>query len=142
MDLAQYAVTAVLVEGRSVRSVATSTGRSKSWVQRHVALYREGGEDALVPRKRGPAVAINRTASEMEDAIIAMRKSLADQGYDAGARTLRYHLTQAGTTAPALATIHRVLQRRGFVTPNPRSARATPGSAPSPTYPTRPGRVT
>ena len=41
MDLAKYAVTAVLVEGRSVRAVAASTGRSKSWVQRHVQLYRE-----------------------------------------------------------------------------------------------------
>jgi transposase len=44
MDLALYAVTAVLVEGRSVRDVAASTGRSKSWVHRRVQLYREGGE--------------------------------------------------------------------------------------------------
>ena len=39
MDLAKYCVDAVLVEGRSVRAVAAATGRSKSWVQRHVALY-------------------------------------------------------------------------------------------------------
>jgi len=42
MDLARYCVNAVLVEGRSVRAVAAATGRSKSWVQRHVALYRTG----------------------------------------------------------------------------------------------------
>lgn len=119
MDLAKYAVTAVLVEGRSLRSVAASTGRSKSWVQRHVALYREGGEEALVARKRGPATAANRTACEVEDAIVAMRKHLSDQGLDAGARTIGYHLTSSGTPTPALATIHRVLQRRGFVTPQP-----------------------
>ena len=119
MDLAHYAVTAVLVEGRSVRAVAASTGRSKSWVQRHVTLYREGGEAALVSRKRGPLVAINRTAPEVEDAIVAMRKHLSDPGYDAGARTLRYHLRMSEGTAPASATIHRVLQRRGFVTPQP-----------------------
>ena len=40
MDLAKYCVDAVLVEGRSVRAVAAATGRSKSWVHRHVALYR------------------------------------------------------------------------------------------------------
>jgi transposase InsO family protein len=119
MDLAQYAVTAVLVEGRSLRSVAASTGRSKSWVGRHVALYRQGGEAALTPLKRGPATAINRTPPEMEDAIVAMRKHLSDQGYDAGARTLRYHLQLSEGTAPARATIHRVLVRRGFVTPQP-----------------------
>jgi transposase InsO family protein len=119
MDLAKYAVTAVLVEGRSLRSVAASTGRSKSWVGRHVTLYREGGEEALAPKKRGPATALNRTAPEVEDAIVAMRKQLSDEGYDAGARTLRYHLQMSQGTAPALATIHRVLVRRGFVTPQP-----------------------
>ena len=56
MDLASYCVQAVLVEGRSVRDVAAATGRSKSWVHRHVALYRAGGEEALVPKKRGPKV--------------------------------------------------------------------------------------
>ncbi len=118
MDLAQYAVTAVTVEGRSVRAVAASTGRSKSWVQRHVALYREGGDAALVPRKRGPVTALNRTASDVEDAIVAMRKELDDQGHYAGARTIHYHLAEAGEP-PSLSTIHRVLVRRGFVTPQP-----------------------
>jgi transposase InsO family protein len=119
MDLAHYAVTAVLVEGRSVRAVAASTGRSKTWVQRHVALYRDGGEAALAPRKRGPATASNRTALGMEDTIVAMRKQLLDDGWDAGARTIHYHLAEAGISPPARATIHRVLQRRGFVTPQP-----------------------
>jgi len=47
MDLALYAVNAVLVEGRSVRDVAAATGRSKSWVHRHVVLFRAGGAAAL-----------------------------------------------------------------------------------------------
>src|ERR1022692_2495676 len=98
MDLAKYAVNSVLVEGRSLRSVAASTGRSKSWVGRHVQLYRDGGEEALEPR--------NRTEPELEDAIVAMRKSLVEDGYDAGARTIRYHLARSHKTVPALATIH------------------------------------
>jgi transposase len=56
MDLAKYAVTAVLVEGRSVRDVAASTGQSKFWVHRHVQLYKEGGEAALEPKKTGPKI--------------------------------------------------------------------------------------
>src|SRR5665213_2399320 len=119
MDLAKYAVTAVVVEGRSLRSVAASTGRSKSWVGRHVQLYREGGDEALEPKKRGPVTAKNRTSAVLEDAIVAMRKELTDQGWDAGARTIQWHLNESGADAPALATIHRVLQRRGFVTPQP-----------------------
>jgi transposase InsO family protein len=119
MDLAKYAVTAVVVEGRSLRSVAASTGRSKSWVGRHVQLYRQGGDEALEPKKRGPVTAKNRTDAVVEDAIVALRKQLTEEGYDAGARTLRYHLGETDLEVPARATIHRVLQRRGFVTPQP-----------------------
>lgn len=118
MDLANYCVKAVLVEGRSVRAVAAATGRSKSWVQRHVALYREGGEAALVPGRRGPKVAPSRTPSHVEDQIVALRKRLDEEGLDAGARTIAYHLALT-SGAPSTTTIHRVLVRRGFVTPQP-----------------------
>jgi transposase len=78
VDLAKYCVDAVLIEGRSVRAVATATGRSKSWVQRHVALYREGGHDALAPHKRGPKVPANLTSAVLEDKIVAWRKRLGE----------------------------------------------------------------
>ena len=76
MDLARYAVNAVLVEGRSVRAVAAATGRSKSWVHRHVALYRGGGDEALVPHRRGPKVPANLTSAALEDEIVVWRKRL------------------------------------------------------------------
>lgn len=119
MDLAKYCVDAVLVEGRSMRAVAAATGRSKSWVQRHVALYRAGGEQALTPLRRGPKVPANLTPARTEDTIVAWRKRLAEDGLDAGARTIAWHLSQEGVEVPALSTIHRVLRRRGFVTPQP-----------------------
>jgi transposase InsO family protein len=119
VDLALYCVNAVLVEGRSVRAVATATGRSKSWVQRHVALYREGGEEALVPQRRGPKVPANLTSARIEERIVRWRKRLAEGGLDAGARTIAWHLNQEGSAVPSLSTIHRVLRRRGFVTPQP-----------------------
>ena len=119
MDLAKYCVDAVLVEGRSVRAVATATGRSKSWVQRHVALYREGGDEALVPQKRGPKMPANLTSAVLEDKIVAWRKRLAEDGLDAGARTIALPPRQDGAEVPALSTIHRILRRRGFVVPQP-----------------------
>ena len=119
MDLALYAVQSVLVEGRSVRDVAAATGRSKSWVQRHCALYRTGGEAALLPRKRGPKVAVNQTPAAVEDVILRLRKELGELGLDAGARTIAYHLGAQGHDVPAISTIHRILVRRGFVTPQP-----------------------
>jgi transposase len=119
MDLAKYCVDAVRLEGRSVRAVALATGRSKSWVQRHVTLYREGGEEALVPRKRGPKVPANLTSAVLEDRIVAWRKHLGEDGLDAGARTIAWHLNQEGGPVPALSTIHRILRRRDLVVPQP-----------------------
>ena len=44
---------------------------------------------------------------------------MADDGLDAGAKTILWHMIQGGTAAPALSTIHRVLVRRGLVTAQP-----------------------
>ena len=54
MDRARYAVDAVLVEGRSIRSVASSIDMSKSWVAKQVARFRDGGYEALVPVSTAP----------------------------------------------------------------------------------------
>ena len=85
MDLAHYCVNAVLVEGRSVRDVAAAMGRSKSWVQPHVQLYRVGGDEALVARRRGPREALNRTLTDMEAEIVSWRKSLSEKTRCGGA---------------------------------------------------------
>jgi transposase InsO family protein len=119
VDLAKYCVSAVLVEGRSVRAVAQATGTSKSWVQRHVQLFRSGGEAALEPMRRGPQRPPALTAPEVEDEIVWWRKHLDEAGFDAGARTIHYHLSQVHEVVPSLSTIHRVLRRRGLVVDQP-----------------------
>jgi transposase InsO family protein len=42
-----------------------------------------------------------------------------DRGLDAGAHTIAVHLARRHRSAPSVATIWRVLSRRGFVTPQP-----------------------
>src|SRR5580704_18335012 len=142
MDLAKYCVNAVVVEGRSVRAVAQATGTSKSWVHRHVQLYRAGGEAALEPLRRGPKHPPALTAPEVEDEIVWWRKHLGDAGFDAGARTIRYHLLQAHDSVPALATVHRVLRRRGLVVDQPQKRLARAGSVSRRRCPMSVGRPT
>jgi hypothetical protein len=55
----------------------------------------------------------------MEDRIVQLRKELSDQGLDAGAHTIAFHLAQGQAPVPSVPTIWRVLTRRGFVTPQP-----------------------
>lgn len=84
--------------------------------------YAGEGVAGLEPRSRAPKTVANRTSFEVEDLIVSLRKQLDDEGLDAGAETVKWHLDQAGVAAPTVSTIWRVLVRRGFVIPDPKKA--------------------
>jgi transposase InsO family protein len=123
MDLAGYVINAVLVEGRSVAEVAESHGLSRSWLYELLARYREHGEEGLRPRSRRPRSSPGRVSVLTEDEIVALRKELLDRGLDAGAATIHHHLQlrrrRRAQPPPSMATIWRVLSRRGFITAQP-----------------------
>jgi len=118
-SLARLVVTPVSLEGRSKAEVARSYGVSRQWVHELVRRHATQGEAGLVPRSRRPLTNARRVPIATEDAIVALRKELDDQGLDAGAHTIAYHLEGRGVDPPSVATIWRVLTRRGFVTPQP-----------------------
>lgn len=119
MDLARFVVDAVELEGRSYRDVAASHGVSKSWVAKLVTRYRAGGYGALGPHSKANHRVANRSPEETEDRVVRLRKELSDQGFDAGAQTIHYHLALSDPSPPSPSTIWRILKRRGFVTPEP-----------------------
>jgi transposase InsO family protein len=118
MSMARVVIMAVVVEGRSKSEVARGYGVSRQWVQKLVARYEVEGEAAFEAHSRRPHTSPHRIAQDVEDTIIALRKQLSEAGHDAGAETIAWHLKQAGSS-PSVATIWRVLSRRGFVTPQP-----------------------
>jgi len=123
MDLAGYVINAVLVEGRSVAEIAADHGISRSWMYELLARHRAEGDAGLKPKSRRPQSSPTRVSAGMEEEIVALRKSLAEEGFDAGASTIHYHLQcrhrRRKHMVPSVATIWRVLSRRGFVTPQP-----------------------
>jgi transposase InsO family protein len=119
MSMARVVITAVVVEGRSKSAVARDYGVSRRWVQILVARYLAEGEVAWEPRSRRPHTSPQRTSRAVEDAIVALRKDLTEAGLDAGAETIAWHLRQQAGSSPSVATIWRILSRRGFVTPQP-----------------------
>jgi len=127
MSKARLIITAVVVEGRCKSEVARDYDVFRYWVHQLVTRYRVEGEAAFESRSRRPHSSPTATASEVEDQVVAMRKELTRQGLDAGADTIRTHLvrrTPSAATAtqpavPSVATIWRILTRRGFVTPQP-----------------------
>src|SRR5437763_1672090 len=123
MDLAEYVINAVLVEHQPVAEVAAAHGMSKSWLYELLARYRERGADGLKPTSRRPRSSPTRVSAELEEEIVELRKSLTEEGLDAGPATIHYHLQRRHRrrrrAVPSVATIWRVLSRRGFVVPQP-----------------------
>jgi transposase InsO family protein len=119
MALGQLVVTAVFLEGRTKAEVARTYGISPRWVHELCRRYAMHGAAGLRPASRRPHRSPHQTPPEIEDAIVSLRKLLSDQGFDAGAHTIAYHLAQAFDRVPSVSTIWRILQRRGFVTPQP-----------------------
>jgi transposase InsO family protein len=123
MELAGYLVNAVVLEHRPVAEVARAHRVSRSWLYELLARHRELGEAAFVPRSRRPKSSPSRVPVEIEDEIVALRKSLAEDGLDAGAHTIQYHLQlrhrRQKAVVPSVSSIWRVLKRRGFIVPQP-----------------------
>lgn len=125
MDLAGYVVNAVLVEGKSVKEVCEAQDISGSWLYKLIARDRQAGAEGLKAQSKRPRSSPTRVARAMEEEIVALRKELTELGVAAGAHTIPYHRQcrhrrgKARKQVPSVATIWRVLSRRGFVTPQP-----------------------
>jgi transposase InsO family protein len=120
MDKARYLVEAHLREGTPVAELAVAHGVHPSWIYRLLARYRADGDAGLIPRSRRPKRSPNAISTELEDEIVLLRKQLSEEGLDAGAQTIGWHLERRHGTAPSNSTIMRVLRRRGCVTPQPK----------------------
>jgi transposase InsO family protein len=83
--------------------------------------YRAEGLTGLELRSSTTKTSPTRTPAVVEDEIVALRKQLDEAGLDAGPATIHAHLIRRRCRAvPSVATIWRILVRRGFVTPQPR----------------------
>jgi transposase InsO family protein len=120
MDKGRFLVEAHLREGRPVAELARAHKVHPSWIYRLLARYRQEGEAGLVPRSRRPHRSPTTLAVAVEEEIVLLRKQLAEEGLDAGAETIWFHLERRHGTAPSVSTIMRVLRRRGCVVPAPK----------------------
>jgi transposase len=101
VSLGRLIVTAVVVEGRSKAEVAKDYRVSRRWVQELVRRFQAQGEKGLEPRSRRPRSSLQQIPAGVEDEIAGIRKQLEEEGLDAGAHTIAYHLQRRHGTAPA-----------------------------------------
>lgn len=118
-EIGRYLVEAHLREGRSVAELAATHGVHRSWLYKLLARYRREGDRGLEPRSRRPRRSPGAMPLALAEEIVAMRQNLVDQGLDAGALTIHWHLARRHGAVPSLSSVWRVLRRRGLVTPAP-----------------------
>jgi transposase len=120
MSRARLVITAVIVEGRTQAEVARTYGVSEGWVSKLLARYRREGDAAFEPRSRRPKGSPTATPRDVVEYIVELRVDLVNRGFDAGAKTIAWHLWQFRRLEVAPATINRILAREGLVIPHPK----------------------
>jgi transposase InsO family protein len=106
-------------ESLNVRATCAQLGISPPTFYKYVARFDAEGVEGLLERSRRPASSPGQTAAGVEDLIVGWRKELGEQGWDAGAASIFHRMRRAGQDPPSIRTVHRVLVRRGLVTPAP-----------------------
>jgi transposase InsO family protein len=117
---ARLVITAITKQGLSQAEAARTYRLSEATVSRLMARYRAEGEAAFEPRSRRPKTSPGATPPETVELVLRLRKQLLEDGHDAGADTLGWHLTQHHRITVSRATIHRILTRHGAITPEPK----------------------
>lgn len=106
----------------NVAQVCKKAGVSRTLFYNLLARYRTEGIVGLEPRSRRPHGSPNQTSITIENTIVQLRKELDEQGLDHGAATIQWHLQRSDdltSTVPSVATVHRILVRRGQVAHQP-----------------------
>jgi len=119
MDKGRFLIETHLKTGRPIAELAAAHDVSRGWLYKLLKRYQLEGSAGLEPRSRRPKTSPTQIADLYEDEIVRIRKDLADEGLDAGAETIHFHMSTPGRQAPSVSTIYRVLKARGFVTPEP-----------------------
>jgi transposase InsO family protein len=113
-------------EAVNVAKVCRDCGISRKTFYKYVERVRVEGTAGFGERSRRPHSFPRAVVADVEDAVVALRKELADAGHECGATTIQWHLgtdprfkVRFKGRVPSVSTVHRILVRRGFVLPQP-----------------------
>ncbi|MDQ3464506.1 MAG: helix-turn-helix domain-containing protein, partial [Actinomycetota bacterium] len=118
MSKRRLVITAVLAGGTQ-SEVAEKYDVSQPWVSRLMARHRAEGEAAFEPHSRRRHTSPSAIPQATVELVLRLRKELDEEGLDAGADTIDWHLTHKHSITVSRATINRILVRAGAVVPEP-----------------------
>jgi transposase InsO family protein len=119
MNKARLIITAITIEKLTQNEVARRYGVSQSWVSKLVTRFEQEGEAALTPKSQRPHTSPTAHDTTTTELILTLRTELSEQGHDAGAHTIAWHLATHHNLTIHPATIWRCLKKHGAITPQP-----------------------
>lgn len=115
------------IGGKRPTEICRELERSRTWFYETLRRYESRGREGLKSCSRAPHHIHNRTAEDIEAAVVRVRKLLTS-GEDPqlkyanyGADAIAIELKRANITPPSRATINRILRRHDLAEPRPRS---------------------
>jgi transposase InsO family protein len=111
----------LFIAGKKPGQICREVGRSRAWFYQTLARYRKDGRAGLASHSRAPKRVHNRTAADVEAAVVRVRQTIlsgatAELRYASiGANTIASELKRADIEPPSRRTIQRILQRHHLV---------------------------
>jgi transposase InsO family protein len=104
----------------SIPDIALKLGRSRQWVYKWIARYREkGGDDWYSSESTSSKLVHNKTPPKEEELVVNVRKVLEGRQYaQTGALSIMYEIQRMGLQSPSIPTINRILKRNNLVNHN------------------------
>lgn len=120
MDVKLAAAVAGTVRRGEVAGFCREHGISRETFYKWRRRFLAEGQAGLEEQSRRPLRSPTRTATELEDRIVRVRKELDDDGLDHGPWSIRQLLACEVEVVPSESSIWRILVRRGLVVPQPK----------------------
>jgi transposase InsO family protein len=115
-------------DGESVTELASRFGVTRKTIYKWIERYELGGMEGLADRSKRPLVQVARTAAEIEDCVIDLRRRHPTWGPEKLKRWLERHVPERSW--PARSTIGLILKRAELSGRRTRRRHATPSTEP------------
>jgi transposase len=109
----------LLLSGKPVKEICEIVGLSRQWVYKWYKRYLKGDKLWFKEHSRAPYNIPHKTPSEIEQAVISIRKRLQQKDGFKGAQRIRWEMEDLNYEyIPSISTINTILKRNNLIEHN------------------------
>ena len=108
-------VLSITHQGLTKQQAATKYGVSIRWINTLLKRYEKDGLDGIKPKPKTPKTSPTKTPEATKNLILEIRYDLTQSGFDAGPKSISWHMRKQNVAIPSHATIWRILKQHGAI---------------------------